>query len=650
MKKNIKLISASNTPPQLKYISHQPRNTNKLISRIANKSIIFFIFGVFGLLPASAAPIPWHPKELVYIAQGKNLDVVLKEILFAQGLKVQISTSVRGKVQGEFKAPPQEIFERLAMAYGFVWYYDGAQIYISPSSDMKSVAIPIAPLSSAQAMGLLKDLNLVEPRFPIRASKNNLLVTGPSRYINLVKQAINNEQGSVVDAAPVVTSSTAQHMQMRVFPLKYAHAQDVDYDVSDQVIKVPGMATLLRDLVAGHEGKISADKNPAPAPRKNYPGLRNNIAHDVDDDLLSEMPSELPKIDKQSTSNQYFPRPNIIADARSNAVLVHDVAERMQHYAQLITQLDKPQELVQIDVSVLEVSSAVARDLGMEWGFSSAHTEIQGNAIYSTASTRGLNLRLNSLEKEGDVRVLSRPKIMTLNNTEAVVGTQRSFYASVAGYRDVDLFPIRAGLSLRVTPLIIDDADARKVRLAINVGDGKLVRGIESVPETSQNFIATQVVLLDGQSLLIGGYQFDSNEENSTGIPYLRRLPWIGGLFRGKASRREQTERLFVITPRVITAQKLAGAPDEDPLETRHFGDVSETATEILRNARDETSTVDRAIDETEAGFLTDGGKVKNGNNVAKILDKKRPLAVPTLPVKSKEALPAATPDVYSGS
>lgn len=533
-----------------------------------------------------AAPIPWKPDPITYVSNGKNLDVVLKEILFSQGFKLQISPTVRGKVEGEFKAPPREIFEVLAKAYGFVWYYDGAQIYISIGADIKSAIVSIAPLSSDHVLNVLKDMELMESRFSLKVSQNNLRVAGPSQYVNAVLQVVNNEKNAA-NARLIDQIQMPQQMRMRMFPLTHAVAKDISYDLYGQSVQVPGVATLLRELVAGTQatGRVATRITPISA-IKGMRSRRQEEAHAGQDVVLASESTPLMEMHDQSPSDYQLLSPTIVADTRTNSVLVSDVEEMMPQYESIIGQLDVPQDLVQIDVAIIEISTSAAKNLGVTWGYNSGHAEFQSDTLYRTGSTQGLNLRINLLEKDGDARILSRPKIMTLNNSEAVVSSQQTFYAPVSGYQDADIFPIQAGLLLRVTPSVVSDEEARKIRLAIMIGDGRLLHREKALPETSQNFIGTQAVLLEDQSLLIGGYQFDSSQAGESGIPYLRNIPVLGGLFGNVSNRREQAERLFVITPRVITMKDLLSMSDKNTSPPRHDGHLSDSANQILRSIR----------------------------------------------------------------
>jgi type III secretion protein C len=538
--------------------------------RLSVRLLCLILLGMFCCGSVAAAPIPWKPATVTYSSKGKPLRQVLKDILATQPFAVVVGGDVRGDVHGEFDEPAQQVFQSLESAYGFIWYFDGSVLYISASSDSRSEVVPIAPMSPGQAMQTLSRLGLVEARFPIKVSGGSLMVSGPNRYVELVTKAIAGEREHAADARANTYNAPAPagKMEIRVFPLKYAQAQDVTRTVGGQDYTVPGVATILSDLLGGTRPVLV----PGAKKKKTLPklsadplkGLRGVLDMQADAATEEDVPNYIVRQDGSQI--------RIEADVRTNAVLIHDRPEAMAYYERAIEKLDQPQRLVQLDLSIIDISSSALKDLGVDLALSSSR--LSGNTNGSLVDLGGasfqgvigsslthLNARLVALEKRGKAKILSQPKIVTLDNIEALIGNQSTAYARVAGAYSTELYPITAGLQVQVTPQVIasqaQQGDFRlpdDIRLFLNITDGYLDQSdqVDQLPVSKQNFIATQAQVGDGQTLLVGGYRYESATEQLSGVPGLSRVPVLGALFRNTSKRHDRTERLFLITPRVI--------------------------------------------------------------------------------------------------
>lgn len=521
----------------------------------ARLRVLFWISGLSALLVAlaplrlDAAAIPWRAGNIHYVAEGKPLYRVLSDILDTQGFPVTIQADLRSSVSGEFNGDAQSILKKLEAAYNFVPYYDGFSLEIVGPQDLKTAVLAIAPLSVESAIRALRQLDLIEPRFPIRSSAGTLRVSGPSRYINMLTLALDNERQQATDKR---LEPDGGRPVMRVFRLKHANAQDVSYVISRQTYEVPGVASLLSRLVEGSQVEPDAG---AVQPNDALAGKfgMGRAPPSGRSELQTSATLSAPVIKGRSAGR-------IQADTRTNSVVIHDFTDMMTTYQKLIQDLDQPQELVQIDVAVIDVSFDAVKRLGVNWGVRNGEVAIDLGAglvagTLGGATGSSIRARISLLEGEGKATVLARPKVLTLNNSEAVLGSQVSAYVKVAGERTAELIPIDAGMLMRVTPLIIrEDSGAINVRMSVNVEDGNFREDIaaDGIPQVNRNFITTQALVGDGESLLVGGYQFEKASNAVSGVPFFKDIPWIGFLFRNREVKSERTERLFLITPKLV--------------------------------------------------------------------------------------------------
>jgi type III secretion protein C len=163
--------------------------------------------------------------------------------------------------------------------------------------------------------------------------------------------------------------------------------------------------------------------------------------------------------------------------------------------------------------------------------------------------------------------------VVTLNDAEAVIESTQSVYVPVSGAFDEDLFGVMAGTVLRVTPHIIVDNGRQRIRLLVTIEDGNIqvsnqpTTGTngqtlsQAVPSVVRNAVNTQAIIDVGQGLLLGGLNRRENTRTTNRIPLLGSIPLLGRLFRSDVTKRDTTERLFLISPQIIvaTAASLGG-------------------------------------------------------------------------------------------
>jgi type III secretion protein C len=511
-----------------------------------------------------------------YFARNTPLSDVLREVVGAGGLQMEIGRGVKGAVNGAFDEPPARVFERLIEAYGLLWYFDGHVIHVLPASDIRSRTLSFAPMTRDQVASLLSSLGLSDTHLPVRYSDTTAVVSGPSQFVEAVADAVAEAQRQ----ATVVP--TVDETVIRVFALRYAQAQDITYTSGNRQQIVPGVASLLRKLMADVPVSVPNRESPArsriearaarggPPP---LPSLRGLGLTDAAPAPTIDTP--LPETEEMRPAATPIRR-NIVADARTNSVVIYDVPSMMPSYERTISVLDKPQDLVEITAAVIDVSTDAATDLGIRWGGASrgdggAYATINSSAVPQDAVIAsvlpGLNFatmigssanylfaRIHALEQNGRARILSRPQVLTLNNSEAVLSSRDSVYVRVAGNQDVDLYNVDTGLTLRVTPTVESVSDsARNILLSVQIEDGAFDSSltVDGIPKVNNHSIVTQAVVADGESLLLGGYQYERSQTSSSQVPLLGDLPYVGALFRGKQTHVERLERLIVITPHI---------------------------------------------------------------------------------------------------
>jgi type IV pilus assembly protein PilQ len=286
-------------------------------------------------------------------------------------------------------------------------------------------------------------------------------------------------------------------------------------------------------------------------------------------------------------------------DTRGNQLIIKDVEDRVAQIRELLKHLDTPNREVDIEARFVEASSNYSRSLGIQWGSNvdaSATTGYPTGAMFpsdvkmsggiapatgnpafyaensdnlivdlGSSGTAGavsfalgsipglvdINARLSAIQSEGFGRVVSNPRVRTLDNEQARVsqGARIPFVSVSQGGTQVQF--IQAALELAVTPHITTDGGIfLDIQLTNNRPDfGNTVQGNPAI-QTKE--ITTSVLVADGDTTVLGGVYATSESESVRKVPFLGSIPFIGYLFKGTLRDKTQNEMLVFITPRVV--------------------------------------------------------------------------------------------------
>jgi type IV pilus assembly protein PilQ len=287
-------------------------------------------------------------------------------------------------------------------------------------------------------------------------------------------------------------------------------------------------------------------------------------------------------------------RGSVIVDDRTNSIILTDTADRLQDFRDVIAKLDVPVRQVLIEARIVAASDNFTEELGIRWGggkisnngsskikFGGSLTtlkELQDiiidgegdigspddlvvdlgvNGPGSTSFGIGitgeqyiLDLELSALASDGHAEVVARPKVITADKSPAYIesGTEIPYQEATSSGATSTSFK-DAVLSLEVTPQITPDD---RIIMKLKVKQDSVGQVFNGVPSIDTNEIETEVLVDNGQTLVLGGiFQTDKNI-STTKTPFLGDLPYVGRLFRRTLERDDKTELLIFITPRII--------------------------------------------------------------------------------------------------
>ena len=498
---------------------------------------------------SAQTPSTWQNGAYAYAAQQTPLRTVLQDFTRSHGVNLRMSSQLNGEVDGRLRADsPVDFLNRMALQYRFQWFVYNDTLYISPQMAQISKRITVSADAAPDLKQALQDIGLLEDKFGFGELPDDgvVIVTGPPEYVALVSDFSAKDKNRKEDK------------QMMVFPLKYASVADREIRYRDKTLLVPGVATILNELLGSKNNRTAQGIQQS---EKN--GLQNAMTQQVrdqSDSILAGLVSSQ-NSGRHSSDDDDELHPLVSADVRNNALLIRDDPKQRDQYKALISQIDIPQKLVEIDAMIVDVDrhslSSLGANLNGTFGnISAGSTMMQGSgSLFVTDYTRFFS-QIQALEGSGNASVVANPSILTLENQPAVIDLSDTAYITATGERVANIEPVTAGTSLQVVPRAIGSGSRGTVQLVVDIEDGKVDRDDENVATGAQRAtVSTQALVQQNGSLVMGGIHSRETGDVSHRIPVLGSIPYLGSLFSYHRHETSQRERLFIITPHLIGDQ-----------------------------------------------------------------------------------------------
>jgi len=312
-----------------------------------------------------------------------------------------------------------------------------------------------------------------------------------------------------------------------------------------------------------------------------------------------------------TTTRILSPRGSVIAEARTNQLFVSDIPSRLAQVAELIQKLDVPVRQVLIEARIVEASDTFGKSLGARLGggisggvlgsnngrrvfgnlgvmpvvtpgsgttpgsasttwtnsnfinLPSGDAGGTGNApgtfaisLFNSSFSRMLNLEISALEADGKGRVVSSPRVVTADQTKALIeqGTELPYQVATSSGATSIAFR-KANLKLEVTPQITPEGN---IILTLDVNKDTVGQATTAGFAINTKHVQTEVLVENGGTVVIGGI-FELTESNDESrVPVLGEVPYMGALFRKRDRVATKTEMLVFITPKMITDRNAA--------------------------------------------------------------------------------------------
>ncbi|WP_210643602.1 type III secretion system outer membrane ring subunit SctC [Pseudomonas sp. Tri1] len=496
------------------------------------------------------APIVVRADVYTFEAREQSARTFFSELSGSLGKPVVVSkVAATKRIGGTFDLrTPQRTFERVSAQMGLIWYSDGQAIYLYDASEIKSSMASLQTLTVAKLLGFLKQSGLHDARYPLRNDGlRTFHVSGPPIYVDLVLQAaglMDNQRSELL----------LGKQQIGVIHVRNTFVSDRKYELRDDKVIIPGLATVIEQLLRGEKHEV--EPAVAQAPGQRPPGSMPVFPLEGLANTASEQDPMAPRVIAREVAAGNI---RVVAYPDTNSLLVKGLPEQVRFIENLVDALDTPKRHVELSLWIIDLHKDELNQLGINW-----QGAVKSGGTFSASLNAGSATTLDgasfvtqvmAMERTQRANVVSRPVILTQENVPAIFDNNRTFYAPLVGERSVDLQHVTYGTLVSVLPRF---AQADEIEMSLNIEDGNEVENPGqgehqgALPTVGRTRISTVARVPQGKSLLVGGFTRDDHGEQIGRVPVLGSIPWIGRLFSYRQSRSANTVRVFLIQPKEI--------------------------------------------------------------------------------------------------
>lgn len=342
-------------------------------------------------------------------------------------------------------------------------------------------------------------------------------------------------------------------------------SKDLDKRTNGNVIWVAPAAELQTSEIKERE---AIEKKKALDPiRTEYIRLNYAVADDIK--AIIDATSKGGRSDADGKTSLLSPRGMLTSDKRTNTIIIQDTSASITNIRDLLAKLDIPVKQVMIEARIVNASDTFSKDLGVNWGVTDTRPGTSSNVLKSldnlavdlggatgtsritfgllSLSDKLLSLQLAAMQADGTGEIISSPKILTADKQTAKVlsGTKIPYRVATASGA-TSIAWIDAALSLEVTPNITPEG---RIAMKLNIENGTPTTSPTGDTAVSLDSINTNVIVDDGQTVVLGGVFKNTIENNAGKVPFVGDIPYVGKLFRNNHKRNDKVEVLIFVTP-----------------------------------------------------------------------------------------------------
>jgi len=290
--------------------------------------------------------------------------------------------------------------------------------------------------------------------------------------------------------------------------------------------------------------------------------------------------SQIAALFQSVTSGNGDQRGSVTVDDRTNSIIAYQTQEQLDELRRVVAQLDIPVRQVMIEARIVEANVDYSKSLGVRWGGAlstgsgnwtatgqdgagspfvdlGASNSTSGLGIGFLSNHAILDLQLSAMEKTGNGEVVSQPKVVTSDKETAKIlkGAEIPYQEASSSGATSTSFK-EAALSLEVTPQITPD---NRIIMDVKVtkDEPDFANALDGVPPIKKNEVNANVLVSDGETIVIGGVFSNTQTKSVDKVPFLGDLPFLGRMFRRDTVTDQKSELLVFITPRIMNNQAI---------------------------------------------------------------------------------------------
>jgi type II secretory pathway component GspD/PulD (secretin) len=573
--------------------------------------VLFQLAGVPIAWAQSTPEIPWNRSlTITRTSQDEDIKNVLRSLLQANGTSVIFRPGVQGTVSFRLdKVPAYSAFDQLVEEHNLNSTYDPTTNTVTVASVAAETAggksgsfVPLDQVSYDELTQAMASFGIAVRGLRYDPGTRTVAITGDAQHLQEITDLIKTLETSHLKQRERLGAERTRELQLKraeltqqaydelkdfqvkVIPLRFTDVGPTTKQFQGRTVTIPGIADTLTSILG-----LGPPSAPAalPPPAADQGGV---------------VPPDVTLLGQASQLGH----PRISIDQRTNSVVVQGPPEAIAAIEKIIRELDRPLQMVQIEVTIAQADLGVARQLGIEWrgtALNANGTALSGAIDSGTSgpqitnttpgpgfSTSGLDAlsllplasapgqttaafvvkgaqtalqaQLQALASKDRARILSAPRLVTLDNMTARITRSQNIYVQVdtrgpqgGGLGGVGLQEIQTGLTLEITPSIVPaetDRSEALVRLNLRAENSTPGAGVFGQIDVKSQEVQTNVLVPDGATYVIGGLFDDSSITKESGIPGLKDIPILGALFRNTTNSKSLGETIFFITPHLV--------------------------------------------------------------------------------------------------
>ena len=534
----------------------------------------------------------WENKKITIHTYEEDIQTTLRALARHVGLSITFGEGITDTVSLDLENyPTKKVFDMIIEEYGLDYTQDADSIHVFKRGAVQEVWIELSNIDIDEAKRAIERFGFMKKEVKIIFDKptNTIFLTAPPKDAGNIRNLIKVMESSK-------TKATEAKPEIRYFTLQYAKVKDTKLKIGDQDITVKGLETVLTEIL--ELTKIGEEISTIKKPKGEKPKAGESITTAQDEQARNVKRM----IGAESGT--------ITSDPRTNRIIIRDYPEKLDEYAKIIEQFDRPTKMVKIDVTIVEATKDFIREVGIgitgtkrtpdyidyDLGSSvpsrdafderdqadpssliliplpetAAGTGIQSYGLAGTFLYKGsrsiLSATLVSAEAKGISKTINQSSIVTMDNMEAIVDsiTTVTYKLQTGGETPtVEDREIDAGIVLNTTPHIIETKNGTFVELVLTAERSTfLATRTDDIPHEVTTSLTTQAIIGDKNTLIVGGFFDNTYTRSATGVPCIMNIPVAGHLFKVARASNPKSNILFILTPTVISLDSI---PYEGP-------------------------------------------------------------------------------------